>query len=149
MWLARSQIPIPTRVEQSGAVVFRNEDGRTQILLVRAKRDPRKWVFPKGHIENGESAAEAALREAEEEGGISGEVLGPIGAPLEFTSGTEPVRVQYFLIRMTSDGPSPEAREKRWLPPDQAGGLLETRDARDLVRIAAREIRRQAGREGR
>ncbi len=42
-------------------------DGRWQVCLVRAGR---YWGFPKGHVEGGESAPEAALREISEECGL-------------------------------------------------------------------------------
>lgn len=83
------------------------------------------------------------MREVREEAGVDGDLLGPIGPPLEFMSGGEPVRVQYFLIRMTSDIPSPEGREKRWLPAREAAQQLDFPNARKLVRAAAQEIRRR------
>jgi 8-oxo-dGTP pyrophosphatase MutT (NUDIX family) len=127
-------------VSQSGGVVFRTDGGQPRVLLIRAKKDPQKWVFPKGHIEPGESADSAALREVQEEAGVEGELLGPVGSPLEFYSGNERVRVQYFLIRMTTELPSPEGREKRWLPIPEAEELLDFRNARDLLRAASTEI---------
>jgi len=121
-------------IAQAGGVVFRADAaGPVQILLVRAKKDPGKWVFPKGHIEPGESVSSAALREVFEEAGVEGESIGSIGSPLEFLSGSELVSVQYFLIRMITEVPSPEGREKRWLPIGEAKALLDFRNARDLL----------------
>jgi ADP-ribose pyrophosphatase YjhB (NUDIX family) len=124
------------RVPQAGGLVVRDDDDRVAVLLVRAKKDPRVWVFPKGHIEPGESAAEAAVREVEEEAGVVAELLGPIGAPQEFQSGKEQVSVQYFLMRARSESPSSEGREKRWFPVDEALRALSFEDARQLVRDA-------------
>jgi 8-oxo-dGTP pyrophosphatase MutT (NUDIX family) len=63
-------------VFQAGAVVFKIVDGAPQIMLVRAKKTPEHWIFPKGHVEAGETAEIAAARELEEEAGIRGESLG-------------------------------------------------------------------------
>jgi len=66
--------------------VFRADgpgDGDITVLLVSSKKEPGNWIFPKGHVERGESAAEAALRETEEEAGVDGALVGPVGA-LEF-----------------------------------------------------------------
>jgi len=43
--------------------VFRRRGDEMSILLVRAKKNPSIWIFPKGHIENGETPQETALRE--------------------------------------------------------------------------------------
>lgn len=49
----------------AGGVVF---DGLGRVLLIRhASGD---WVFPKGHVEAGETELQAALREVEEEAGV-------------------------------------------------------------------------------
>ncbi|PYR00200.1 MAG: hypothetical protein DMF97_10035 [Acidobacteria bacterium] len=103
-----------TRIEQAGGIVVRNDGDGLSVLLVRAKKDPALWIFPKGHIEPGETAEAAALRETQEETGVQGALVAPVGEPLEFQSGAELVRVQYFLIRPITESPSPEGREKRW-----------------------------------
>ena len=52
-------------VPQAGAIAFRIVDEAPQIMLVRAKKTPEHWIFPKGHIEAGETAEIAAARELE------------------------------------------------------------------------------------
>jgi 8-oxo-dGTP pyrophosphatase MutT (NUDIX family) len=121
------------RIEQAGGIAVRKDGERWSILLVRAKKDPTVWIFPKGHIEPGETADEAALRETEEEAGVRGELAGPVGAPLEFQSGREPVRVQYFLILTTAEAESPEGRVKRWYPLERAAEQLTFDGARKLL----------------
>jgi diadenosine hexaphosphate hydrolase (ATP-forming) len=123
------------RVDQAGGIVIRRERGMAQVLLVRSKKDPSIWVFPKGHVEPGETAAAAAVRETYEESGVGGESLGPIGAPLEFQSGRESVRVQYFLIRPTSEVDSPEGREKGWFTLAEARERLAFESARALLKL--------------
>jgi 8-oxo-dGTP pyrophosphatase MutT (NUDIX family) len=46
-----------------------NED-MTKVLLIR-HLEHQKWLLPGGHIEDGENTLEAAIREAEEEVGLS------------------------------------------------------------------------------
>jgi 8-oxo-dGTP pyrophosphatase MutT (NUDIX family) len=128
------------RVSQAGAVVFRTDGGSVRILLVGSRKNPGVWVFPKGHLEAGESHADAALREAEEEAGILGTVVGPVGPALAFQSGDEQVAVEYYLVHLTEDAPSPEGRQKVWLSPDEALERLDFQNARDLLRAAVREI---------
>jgi len=110
------------------------------VLLVRAKKDPSVWIFPKGHIEPGESAADAALRETREEAGVDGELVGSIGAPLEFHNGRYDVSVQYFLIRPRSESAETDGRAKQWFSIDAALEALQWRNARELLTLAARNL---------
>ena len=128
------------RVEQAGGVIFRRTGDRLEILLVRSKKNPSIWVFPKGHIERGETPEAAALRETGEEAGIDGDVLGAVGRPLEFISGDEPVRVQYFLIRATGVVATAEDREKCWFDLEDARLSLSYESARDILAAAAAAI---------
>jgi len=58
----------------AGVLLFRNR-GETQVLLIKPggpfwrNKDAGAWMIPKGAIEEGESAADAALREFAEETG--------------------------------------------------------------------------------
>jgi 8-oxo-dGTP pyrophosphatase MutT (NUDIX family) len=134
-------------VPEVGGIVFPESGGTPQVLLVRARKDPRHWIFPKGHLEPGEAPDAAVLREAHEKAGVGGKLVGPVGAPLEFVSGPEPVRVQYYLVRATTDRASPERRDKRWLTLEDALGQLSFEDSRQLLRTAVPEIERQLGTE--
>jgi 8-oxo-dGTP pyrophosphatase MutT (NUDIX family) len=128
-------------VEQAGGIVFRVEHGAPAMLVVTSKRDPSHWIFPKGHIEAGETAAGTALRETVEESGVSGDLVGSVGAPLEFEWAGKRYRVQYFLIRATSEGASLEGRQKAWLPFEEALARLSFEDLRALLREAVRGMK--------
>lgn len=132
-------MPVPT-VHQAGAVVFRLRAGRPQILLVRARRTPGQWIFPKGHIEDGESPQNAAVRETQEEAGVDGEPLARLRPRVEFTVGRTHVRVRYFLLRATGRVASSEERKKRWVAPATAARLLSHDAARTVLRAAVARI---------
>ena len=123
-------------VPQAGGVAFRREGDQILILLVRAKHAPDLWILPKGHIEDGESAADTAARETREEAGVDGKILGPVGAPLEFHSGRELVRVQYFLLRAVSEVSDTDGRAKAWFPFDEAVAAVAFEETRELLREA-------------
>ena len=90
---------------QAGAIAVRRDGANLVVLLVTSKHQPGHWIFPKGHIEPGESAEAAALREAEEEAGISGAAGESLGS-LSYDWKGEKYRVQYFLIAAHDDGRS-------------------------------------------
>jgi predicted NUDIX family NTP pyrophosphohydrolase len=59
----------------AGVLLFRQRDGSTEDLLIKPggpiwrNKDIGAWMIPKGAVEAGETPAEAALREFEEEMG--------------------------------------------------------------------------------
>ena len=129
-----------TPVEQAGGIVVRQDGGHLSVLLVRAKKDPTLWIFPKGHIDAGETAGAAALRETREEAGIDGELVGPVGEPLDFLSGDELVRVHYFVIRPVGEVASSEGRETRWFAFGDARRALVFDGARRLLDTTRKKI---------
>ena len=43
------------KFKQAGAIVVRAGKTGPRILLVTARRNPNNWIFPKGHVESGET----------------------------------------------------------------------------------------------
>lgn len=66
----KSSIEEVVRELTAGGIVYRrNKKGDIEILLIQ---DPKgRWSIPKGHIEEGETAQETALREIGEEAGLT------------------------------------------------------------------------------
>jgi 8-oxo-dGTP pyrophosphatase MutT (NUDIX family) len=114
-------------VRQAGAIAARAVDRKVEILIVRARRSPENWIFPKGHIEPRESAEDAAVRELEEEGGVTGALIGPVGV-VDFGGKDNPVRVEYFLVKYRRDVPREEDGESRWCLYGRALELLSWPD---------------------
>jgi 8-oxo-dGTP pyrophosphatase MutT (NUDIX family) len=85
-------------VPQAGAIALRERKGAIEAMVVRARKDPSKWIFPKGHIERGETAKAAAVRELQEEAGVDGSADGVVGVST-FRSGKERVEVRFYLVR--------------------------------------------------
>ena len=51
-------------VPQAGGIAFRGSGRDLSILLVTSKKQPGFWIFPKGHVEPGETAAQAGAASA-------------------------------------------------------------------------------------
>jgi 8-oxo-dGTP pyrophosphatase MutT (NUDIX family) len=123
------------RIAQAGAITFRFADGAPHILLVRAKKAPDEWIFPKGHLDKDETPEMAATRELKEEAGVRAKPLELIGS-LDFQSGDEMVQVSYYLFQYLADVRREEEREIRWCAYDDALTLLSHRDAARLLEKA-------------
>jgi 8-oxo-dGTP pyrophosphatase MutT (NUDIX family) len=117
-----------SRVIQAGAIAVRGK----KVLIVRAKRNPLDWIFPKGHVEPGESLAETACRELAEEAGVAGRVLKAVGVST-FPRGDRLIDVTYFLVRFVEEVEPAEQREVRWCRVDEARELLSFDDAQRLL----------------
>jgi diadenosine hexaphosphate hydrolase (ATP-forming) len=123
-------------VRQAGGIAFRGTGPDLAVLLVTSKKEPGFWIFPKGHVEPGETAAQAGVRETQEEAGVTGDLLGPVGAPLEYDWNGKRYSVQYFLIRAAAEEPASDGRTIVWLPVDAALERLSFDDTRRLLRDA-------------
>ena len=62
---------IPATATSAGAIILREIDGQLKVALVRRHGPTKSWALPKGHVEAGETLEQAALREIEEEAGLS------------------------------------------------------------------------------
>lgn len=51
---------------------------RNEVLLVKRRRE-KVWVIPGGHVDQGETIEQAALRELHEETGILGKIISKVG----------------------------------------------------------------------
>ncbi len=79
-------------VRQAGGVVLL--DG--QLVLRRNAKG--EYLFPKGHVEEGETLEETALREVAEEVGVEAEILGELGE-IRFSYQGEDIVATFFLMK--------------------------------------------------
>jgi 8-oxo-dGTP pyrophosphatase MutT (NUDIX family) len=126
----------------AGAVVFRKR-GDQILYLVVSSSDGAYWVLPKGHIDKGESAEAAALRELVEEAGATGEIVDQLSRQ-NFTRGAKEGVIQYFLIRELGSTAALENRTLRWEDEAAALELLGFAEAKAALSEGAAIVRRLA-----
>ena len=134
---------IHAREEQSaGGVVFRVDAGQPLFLLIRDSY--QNWGFPKGHIEQGEQADQAARREVAEETGLTDLV---IRAPIEtidwyfrFRGQLIHKSCQFYLMESLEATTCPQRNEGitacRWIAFEEAETLISYANAREVLRRA-------------
>jgi 8-oxo-dGTP pyrophosphatase MutT (NUDIX family) len=112
----------------------------------RRPRDAVTWTLPKGTPDPGESVEETALREVGEETGLEVRILEPLPSiEYDFVQGGTRIHktVHYFLMEPTGGDLArhdAEFERVRWVPFDEAGGLLSFPTERELVATAAERI---------
>jgi len=123
----------------AGGLIVDHESGAAAVIGRLDRRGRLLWSLPKGHIEEGETPEQAAVREVEEETGIIGCVVAPLGT-IDFWFVAEDRRVHktvhHFLL-MATDGElsadDVEVEEVEWVPLDQLPNRLAYADERRLI----------------
>ncbi len=130
-------------IAAAGGVVWRpvagaGEDGGIEVAVVHRQRHD-DWSLPKGHVDAGEHALQAACREVVEETGL-GVVAGRRGLTTRYAVDGVPKRVDYWVMRCvgSSFAPNDEVDQLRWLSPADAAALCSYEHDRQVIADAAR-----------
>jgi 8-oxo-dGTP pyrophosphatase MutT (NUDIX family) len=140
--------PRAVREFTAGGVVYRRRGVLIDILMIQ---DPvGRWTIPKGHVEPGEKIEQTALREVEEETGLSELRLDERLDKLHFFYRKEGklifMTTYVFLMEAIGDTQAIKAEEGpavsdvRWFSVDKALELIEYKDTEKLFRLALKKI---------
>lgn len=136
-----------TKSTHAGGIVFWEKAKDVEYLLVGPAREVEdEWIFPKGHIDEGEEDWEAAVREVREETGVIGRLLGPVGSD-EFEWANEKVIAKYYLIEALDEVGREETRRLRWFSFEKALETITHPGNRRLLEEAERIRKRLVGKE--
>jgi 8-oxo-dGTP pyrophosphatase MutT (NUDIX family) len=134
---------------QYGALPFFITDrGEIRVLLVTT-RGRRSWIIPKGWPIRNLTAAGTAAREAYEEAGLVGTVLGD--GPVGFYRYEKPrnarrttiFEVSVFLFaveRQLRKWPEKSERQTRWFTPEEASTLVAPAGLAAILRTATQQV---------
>lgn len=126
----------------AGGIVVRRFRGRPFMCAVRVKGGT-VLALPKGHIDPGETAAQAAEREVREEAGIRAALVERLG-PVRYWYVRDGQRVlkivTFFLFRYRSgsvrDYQASEVDGAEWIPLEEAPRLLAYKGEREMATAA-------------
>lgn len=118
----------------------RGPDARGALIGRIDRRGRLLWSLPKGHVEEGETEPQTAVREVREETGIQGEVLGKLGV-IDFWFVADGRRVHktvhHYLLLATAglelSDEDVEVSEVAWVPVSEMADKLAYADERRLL----------------
>jgi 8-oxo-dGTP pyrophosphatase MutT (NUDIX family) len=139
---SRPDLTKPVKPVVSSGGVIQNSKG--EVLILRRKSEGT-WVLPKGRVEPGEDLRQTALREVEEETGLTGvRIIREIGL-VRYIFFWKPDNVNYkktvhyFLMKIISEKEpgmklEPDFAEHVWTSVDDASKTLTFENDRRIVR---------------
>ena len=126
-----------------GGVVL--ENNKVLLVQVKSMKGRKIWTFPKGHIEQGETPRQAALREVLEETGYKASIIKPLlKVRYAFTLKGRYVRkvVQWYLMkklgRIGKHDPS-EILAINWVSVNKAKEMVEYPSDKRLLELVEEE----------
>jgi 8-oxo-dGTP pyrophosphatase MutT (NUDIX family) len=129
---------------QFGALPFQVGTDGLRIMLLTS-RETRRWVIPKGWPIRGLKPAQTAAREAFEEAGLMGTIVGkrPVGS-YHYSKQLSPqtaliCQVRVFLLSVDHQAeawPEQDQRECAWFDPFRAAQLVNEGGLAEIIRDA-------------
>ena len=147
---------VARELSAGGVLVRRLHRGWFFAAVRPAGRTPAVWALPKGLVDPGETPAETAVREAEEETGLSARLDVKLGdVKYVYTRRVSGERVfkvvSFYLLRYRSGrignlppGMEVEVAEARWLPLEEGPRLLAYGGEREMAAKALAALEEEA-----
>jgi len=129
-----------------GAVVFRKTEGDGLRFLLIKNRRSANWGFPKGHVENRETAEATARREVLEETGLRIRLLPGFSCHARYTMGSKVEKSVTIFLGETNDRRTviqqSEIEDYLWLDFEKALQTLKFENDRNTLRKAYAHLMR-------
>jgi 8-oxo-dGTP pyrophosphatase MutT (NUDIX family) len=132
-----------TKVNQQisigGAIVFRDNRGKRQFLVVKTKEDS-DWEIPKVTVRKGESSVRSVIRLTGEQGGMTARVLEEAGrySGTIIVNGKSIPEKHYYYLLMQKGGSSELIgfHEFKWVEYSDASKKLPLKKEKEMLKSA-------------
>ena len=138
--------PNPPGIRQACVIPFRRQGKDFSFCLITSY-DNKRWIFPKGFVDGDESLEETGLKEAFEEAGLHGRIVGPTLGRYVYSKWGSVMDVTVLLMEVGRADESwlEDVRLRRWTSGSEALKLLGKPELREMLR---RGMRRLSGGDG-
>ncbi|MBI4851420.1 MAG: NUDIX domain-containing protein [Acidobacteria bacterium] len=143
-----------TRVDCAGGIVLRTKQDPEILLLLKAEGDQLDWVLPKGRRKAGENRQQTAIREVQEETGLTAlkikKFLGREGYFVVSNKSVSYKRISYYLMySLEPNSLSVQEREGfidgRWVNIADALSLTNPTRAHNILNRLTSELGKEKG----
>ncbi|MEX0712337.1 MAG: NUDIX hydrolase [Pirellulales bacterium] len=127
---------------QACALPYRRSADGLEFCLITALAS-RRWGFPKGIVDPGETPAGNALKEAYEEAGLAGQIVGEPLGQYTYSKWDRTLLVTAFAMQVEQchdDWQEARLRQRCWCSPDEARRRLAVPDQRRLLDLALQRL---------
>ena len=141
VWRTTGRTQKPSGYRQACVIPFRRL-GQDVTFCVITSFDNKRWIFPKGFVDGDESLQDTGLKEAFEEAGLHGQVVGPPLGRYVYSKWGTVLDVAVLLMEVErADGAWLEGnRLRRWTSGKEALKLIGKPELREMLRRGMRRL---------
>jgi len=128
------------RSQQAAAIPIRRNGTALEVCLIK-KKVSSTWGIPKGMVDAGDTHVETALKEAWEEAGLRGRVVGDALGTYKYEKWGGTLVVMVYLMEVLEeldDWQEAGIRQRKWTSFDRATVLLDDHPAHAFLDAARR-----------
>lgn len=138
--------PTHGSIEQASVIPYRRTEQGLEFCLITSTKKGR-WGVPKGFIDQGESAQEAALKEAEEEAGLLGRIISDeVVGRYKYRKWGSKLIVNVYLMEVhhaAEEWLECDLRQRCWCTANEACELIDRAELVEILEIAVTQIEQE------
>lgn len=144
------ETPLAEPIQQSTALPYRWQEGRLEFCLITSLQK-KHWAFPKGVIDPGETSQQAAVKEATEEAGVAGQIVGEPLGKYAYSKWNKSYEVTLWLMEVAEvhdQWQEADRRQRHWASPEESKELIARPELRQMLDVALARLMPPAGTVG-